>query len=346
MNKGIPVFIILFIIMGALAYVEVHAYFKKPARTTTSIGSNSTTINASKPSSTTIFNFSQSVVSCSNFNLNLAAENSSTTGRCRWTGGLIGMWVAAGNSGAELVTITSGNTTYVNQSSTYACKTFYENVSLPAQIYNVTLRSGLGGGSCGNAALTLNKTTTPPTIVRNFIYNGNFGTGTFVGWKVTNAGFGTMPLNLTQANKKMCYIGEPWLGYNGTFFATTFNCGVSTGPGNITSSPFIVNPSKPFVNFKVISPDDEFLYLEVLENNTPKILAHYNTYNTSLDFNAASTFRNATMDLSYLAGKAVRIRVVASTSSELHFIAVGDFVLAARPLQQQGIISNITYNFT
>jgi hypothetical protein len=346
MNKGVPVFILLFIIMGAVAYVEVHSYFKGSSSTTTLAGSSSSITIPTSNQTTTIFNLSQYVINCGNFNLYLGSSGSNISGKCRGNGSLIGLWIAAGNAGTERVTITAGNTTYVNQSSTYACKTFYENFTLPPQIYKVTLYSGSGGGSCGSTSLTLNTTTIPPNVVRNFVYNGNFGTGTFVGWQATGSGFGTAPLNITRADKRLCYIGEPWSGYNGTFFATTFNCGVSTGPGNITSSPFVVNPSKPFLNFKVISPDDSFLYAEVLVNNTPQIIAHYNTYNTSLDFNASSTFRNATMDLSYLVGKVVRVRVVASSSSELHFIAVGDFAISSRPLQQQGIISNITYNFT
>ena len=125
--------------------------------------------------------------------------------------------MAAGNSGTEHVTITAVNSmrsnsigtnnttansiiTYVDQFSAYTCKAFYENISLPAQTYNITLRTGSGGGSCGSAVVTLNTTTTPPPIIRNFVYNGDFGTGTYAGWDVTGTGFQTAPLNIAQAN--------------------------------------------------------------------------------------------------------------------------------------------------
>ena len=279
------------------------------------------------------------------------AANSIVSGQCTWSGGLIGLWVAAGNSGTERVTITANgiganSITYVNQISAYTCKAFYENVTLPAQTYNVTLQTGSGGGSCGSASVTLNTTTTPPPTIRNFVYNGDFGTGTYGGWDVTGAGFGKGPLNVTLANSESCYMGQPWSGYNGTFFATTYTCGSGSYQGNITSSRFLVNPRKSFLNFKVVSQEDSYLYVELLENNTPEIVAHYNTYNLSIDYASSSTFRNVSMDLSHVAGKVVRIRVVSGVTSEMHFIAIGDFVLASRPVQQSGIIANISYNFT
>ena len=87
------------------------------------------------------------------------------------------------------------------------------------------------------------------------------------------------------------------------FFATTYTCGYETSPGNLTSSRFIVNPKLPFLNFKVISPDKAHLYIEILENTTPKVIAHFNTYNLSIDSVSSSTFRNASLDLNYLYAK-------------------------------------------
>jgi hypothetical protein len=344
MNKGIVAFIILLVILLILTYTATHfSFLQSPSKTTTVLGSSSTIAGTTSIEQ----NYSKHFSSCDNFILYSKSVNSTVTGECTWDGGLIGLWVAAGDSGTEHVTITGANNIiYANQISTYTCESFYENVTLPAQNYNITLRTGSGGGSCGNAIMELNTTTTPPTIIRNFIYNGDFGTGTFAGWNVTGKGFGTRPLNITYANNEICYIGQPWSGYNGTYFATTYTCGVATAPGNITSSSFIVNRTKPFLNFKLINPEDNHIYVEVLENNTPEIIVHYDTYNESINVNSSSTFMNASLDMSHISGKVVRIRVVSSTINQLRFVAVGDFTLSSKPVQQPGIITNVSYNFT
>lgn len=351
MNKGIIAFVIIFSIMLIIAYTQTHAFnFKKSTSTTTVAknGSGSTTTTVNGPTTSTTANYSQHLNSCNNFSLYLGKSNAVVTGNCTWTGGLMGLWVAAGNSGTEQVTIIGAdNITYVNQISIYTCKAFFENITLPAQAYRMELRTGVGGGSCGEAAAELNTTTTPPVQVRNFVYNGDFGTGTYAGWNVTGRGFGTGPLNLAYANSAMCYIGQRWSGYNYAYFASTFDCGLATAPGNITSSPFIANISKPFLNFKIASQDDAHLYVEVLENSTPVIIAHYNTFNTSISINASSTFMNATLDLGQFTNRVLRIRVVAGTIVMQRFIAVGGFVLSSKPTQRYGAIqTNITYNFT
>ncbi len=344
MQRGIITFIILFVILAALAYVATRP--PSGSTTTTTVPGSSTTVTGASTSQTTL-NYSQYLYNCTA--LDLYAHNTSAVviGRCKWGGGLLGLWVAAGDAGREFATIRGAdNVTYVNQSFTYPCVSFYENVSLPAQIYTVTLRTGTGGGTCGNSEVKLNMTTTAPPTLRDFIYNGDFGTGTYAGWNVTGAGFGTAPMNITHANKETCYIGQPWSGYNGTYFATTFTCGVSTAPGNVTSEPFVSNLTKPFLNFRIISPDDNHLYVEVLEGNVPRIVAHYDTYNSSLGSNASSTFRTASLALGRLNGKALRLRVVADTLNQFRFIAIGDFALSRTPAQQPGIIVNVSYNLT
>ncbi|MFI5412781.1 MAG: hypothetical protein ACHQX1_02725, partial [Candidatus Micrarchaeales archaeon] len=234
------------------------------------------------------------------------------------------------------------NKTYVNQTSTYRCITFFQNWTGPDQIYSIIYKTGKGNGSCGLSKIIMNGTTSPPVAItyNNIIYNGDFSNGEYTGWTVTNPGFGTVPFNITYANSNMCYYGQPWANYNGTFFATTYNCGISVAPGNITSSLFLVNPAKPFLDFMVISPQDNFLYVELLNtNNTPVLVAHFNTFNSSR-VNASSTFVNVTIPLTQYVNRVLRIRVVA-VSEASDYIAVGNFYLSSRPIQDNNVEVNI-----
>jgi len=344
MNKGIIAYVALLVVVIILAYVFTGFKFLSKKTTTTST-SLTTTIQTtvSIPPYTTI---NYSVQPCSKFLL--IGENYNTTYKalCRSNGSIYGVWVSAGNSGTESVKIIGAdNRTYVNQSSNYKCLSFFENWTGPPELYSITFTTGPGGGSCGNADLIINTTTTPPKSVtyNNIIYNGNFGNGEYTGWSTTGNGFGTSPLNITYENSVMCYYGQQWANYNGTFFATTYNCGTSVAPGNLTSSQFLVNPAKPFLNFRLISPQDNFLYVEILSANyTPLVIAHYNTYNLSRSLNASSTFANVTIPLTQYVNQVMRIRVVAITENTDNYIAVGDFYLSNRPVQDPGLDANLT----
>ena len=146
----------------------------------------------------------------------------------------------------------------------------------------------------------------------------------------------------------ICYEGQPWSNYVGGYFATTYNCGVSVAPGNITSSPFLVGPATPFLNFRVISPEDNNLYIELFRQTyskgalvlTPILIDHINTYNLTINAAASSTFANVSIPLTSYINQDLRIRVVAK--SFYNYIALGDFTLAKRPNQQKGVVMNIT----
>jgi hypothetical protein len=172
---------------------------------------------------------------------------------------------------------------------------------------------------------------------------------------MSSPGFGSTPFNISYANKKICYQGRPWSNYNGSYFATTYNCGTTTSPGNLTSSPFIVSPSNPFLNFRLISPQDNNLYVEVLLanykivngqqmyiNSTPVEIAHFNTFNNTITQYSQSTFANVTLPLTLYVNKPVEIRLVAREYSS-SFIAAGDFVTSNKPSQDRGIAENITF---
>lgn len=345
-SRGIIAFVILVVIIVLIAYIETGFSFLHTKTTaSSSVPTASTTILSNAVSTSTTVNYTGYLHLCNNFSLYNASFNSSVTANCISNGGTLGLWVASGNSGMEAVTITGAdNKTYVNQSSSYDCITLYQNFTGPAQVYTMTLKTGPGGGSCGYAIAKLNSTTTPPSIVYNIVYNGDFGSGRYTGWTTSGAGWGASPLNMTFADLKGCYLNKTWSNYVGTFFATTYTCGLAVAPGNLTSSPFYANATKSFLNFKIISPYNSGLYVEILQNNTPRIIAHYDTFNISLGSNAVSTFSNASIPLSTLVNKAVQVRVVAGVvGGQTSFMAVGDFALSNKPIQQQGILTNMTF---
>lgn len=354
MRRGVIVYIIVIVIIASLAYYETG--FKSIL---TSRGSTSTIEYNSIPSTTTIAqsrgtSTSVTVVpfvgSCANVSLSSRIINTSTSVQCQWPGGMLGLWVASGPSASEHMTVLGQNgKLYANQTASYCTPTFYQNFTAPAQRYQVTLTtSGNFSSSClSNWAFGILNTTTspPPNLIYQNVYNGNFSTGTYVGWNVIDPGFGTQPFNITYGNAHQCYLNRTWSGYNGNFFATTYNCGITNAAGTLTSSPFVVNGTKPFLNFKIISPLDKGLYIQVLSGGIPSITAYYNTFNYSTSgSNPQSTFQNASIPLATLAGKPVQVRIVSQTLKFQTFIAVGDFALSNRPHQQQGILVNLTFN--
>lgn len=327
-----------------------------------SFGHSSTTAATTTQSGTTTTNAATTSMlpsqPCDTIIFTASTYNTSSNTVCVWNGGPVGIWVGAGNSANETMTIVGAqdHKLYLNQTSSFKCLTFYSNYTLPAQNYIVSFHAGPAGTNitsqqCSFAIAKLNDTLAPPPKVYSSVYNGNFSTGTYAGWTRMYNGFGPAPLNITSANNATkhpgCYLGHPWTNYNGNYFATTFDCGLAVTPGNLTSSLFTAN--KPFLNFKVISPNVNALYVSILYDNQTAIIAHYNTFNiTGPNTNVTSTFRNASMSLAPVIGKPVQIRIVARISGlDQQFIAAGDFALSATPHQDPGVTSNYTtYNVT
>ncbi|MEM0149682.1 MAG: hypothetical protein QXW10_02180 [Candidatus Micrarchaeaceae archaeon] len=342
MHRGIIAYVIVIIIMIILIYL--YTGFRLPHFVPTT---STTTIPANQSSHTTATTTTSNytyIYPCNNFQIFGMNPNSNESGLCSWKGGMLGVWLAGGNYGAHATIIGANNVTYLNATAPYSCISFFDNFSAPAQYYRVSLKTGNATGSCGYSTIKLNMTTVPPMKIYSNVYNGAFANGKYLGWNVTGKGFGTAPFNITASIASMCYLGKPWSNYNGTFFATTYNCGLSNAQGNLTSSPFIVNMSDPFLNFRIISQADNQLYVEILENNTPMIITHYNTFNISSGGNASSTFQNASIPMASLIGKVVRIRVVAQTTHLQRYIAVGDFSMAPKPISTPGILVNMTIN--
>ena len=341
MNKGWIVWVLIVVVVAAVAYIYTGFRINPLQKTTTStIATTSTVAATSAP--TTIGSY---LLDCSNVFVNAPTPYSSPNATCQWGGGKIGIWVQAGRAYNTTVSIVGADGhTYVNAPFSYGNVTFFSNRTLPAQNYTVTLNTGPESGPGDIPFVKLNLTTSPPAIVYRDIYNGNFSDGQYTGWNVSGPGFGSVPLNITYANSNTisCYFGQPWSNYPVTFFATTYTCGTSVSPGNLTSEAFRVNPKTPFLNFKMVSPDDSGIYVEVFQvGGNAMVKGHFNTYNISLSPNVSSTFANVSMPLTTLANKVVRIRVVAATVHPQRYMAIGEFVMGSMPNTQPGIGSQI-----
>jgi len=220
-------------------------------------------------------------------------------------------------------------------------KTTTATTSVPQNSTNVT------------STTTMSQNSTLPTTSVYFsqcqsknatenILNGDFSTGSYYGWNATGPGFGSTPLNLTHANAAGGYYSAPWSGYAGSYVATTYQGGLSLQNGNLTSRPFEV--TEPYLNFRIISPQSNQIYIEILQG-TKSSKYWYNTYNASNSANAASEFVNASiplLDTTFFCQN-VSIRIVSGsvgTTSNLNYIAVGDFYMSKTPKSTPGILVN------
>ncbi len=351
MHKGIIAYVLAIIVVIVLwyAYQKFASPFTGKGIATTTIQSHTadaanTTTNATV--NTTLHGFS---ISCDKVSFDTQYYNSTITGSCHWSGGLLGLRAGRGSSSmVRVYTIGADGIYYINQTITGDCSSIYAYKYFPAQNYSFGIVIGAkntsGSALCNET--TVNLMSGAPSSIGGTIYqdvpNGNFATGSYYMWNITGKAFQSMPLNLTLANNISCHPGNAkWSGYNGTFFASTYNCSKkSQAYGNLTSSVF--NASEPFLNFQTIGYGGPFSYIEILQNGKPTVRASFNTYNISNGQQQTFTLRNATIPLMKVYGKPVQIRVVANETAETDFIVVGDFRLDNMPVQEQGVLVNIT----
>jgi hypothetical protein len=172
------------------------------------------------------------------------------------------------------------------------------------------------------------------------IYNGDFSTGTYSGWRLNGSGFGKLPLNITAANQNGAYYRNQWSNYNGQYFATTYSQMHNYAPGTVYTSFVVV---EPYLNFQIISAPNPDLYVEILQNSKPVIIVHYNTPNATNGL--MNQFASASINVTSLMCKTIQVSVVsnvyeATAAQQSQFIAVGNFQQSQSQSQTSGIVSS------
>ena len=174
------------------------------------------------------------------------------------------------------------------------------------------------------------------------VANGDFGYGNYSGWVESGSGFASSPVNLSNANYEGDYYLGKWSGYSGAYFATTFSKATSESPGSLVSAPFLV--TAPYLNFKLVSPYNPGIYLELLSSNSVLLTIHYNTTNGQGAY-PLGTFANASIYLGSLMCRNASIAIVsqvAGSPGSDQFIAAGDFRLSNYSDSTPGIVENST----
>ncbi len=351
MNKSIIIILIAIIIVAVWAVLTLKVSPSTQTSISTTISTTSippSSISTTTENTTTTVKPVVAMPSCNNVSLSTQSFDTEINKTCNWKGGILGLWTASGNSYNETITLTGANgVTYINQISNYSCITLSGSYQIPNQTYTLVLKTGnrliTNNTKCNTSSVVLNSTIKPKnTTVYTKILNGNFSSGTYFGWNVTGTAFGQRPLNITNANNIGCFPEQTkWSGNSNTYYASTYSCSLNTqSQGNLTSSLFVVN--KPFLNFQIIGYYNPYTYIEILYNNTPYVTAYYNTYRIAKGANQTFMFRNASLPLTSVYGKAVRIRVVVKETQAYNYMLIGNFTISKAPNQYHGILVNLS----
>ncbi len=233
---------------------------------------------------------------------------------------------------------------YLIQSPTpiFSLTTTSKATTIPSNSASSNATSSVTSKSSTTSILTTSCLSGQPYAA---ITNGNFGTGTYFGWNVTGLGFGSVPANVSQLNQNNSYYGSPWTGAQGGYFATTYEPGFSKYPGNLTSDSF--QAVEPYLNFKIISPQNQQLYVEIIHKNTVYASYQFNTYINS-NQNQSSIFENVSIPIASYLCQNISVRVVSgvlgSLQNRLQYIAVSNFYQGSTPSTTQGVVVNATIN--
>ncbi|MEM0107020.1 MAG: hypothetical protein QXS81_02310 [Candidatus Micrarchaeaceae archaeon] len=350
MKKGLISFIILVIIFLIVIYIYTGFNFRAVVNV---FHHNYTIISTSSISTTILSNTSNSInysntttikqityASCNNLIIGPIVNNISNSYQtCSWSGGNLALWARSGKNAYMKITVTGqDNNTYINANVTDPCTQLVSIKNLPYQNYTISFSLGpknatfAKNASCMYPMLLFNQTFEPiKSSVYTYVFNGDFGSGTYSGWNVTGNAFGSAPISISYANSNGCYPeNTQWSGYGKQYFASTYSCSMQTrSAGNLTSSPFLV--TKPFLNFQVIGYYSPYIYVGIIYNNRTVVKGYFNTYKFSNGAQETFMFRNVTIPLTTVFGKIVRIRITVNEIQEYEYIAVGNFTLSDKP---------------
>ena len=94
------------------------------------------------------------IYNCSNFSFTSNLYNTSYNKTCEFKGGFMNISMGSGNSGyLGLSVIGDNGKIYYAGSTNYRCLSYIKSVYAPKQTYSINIRTGPGGGSCGNSTL-------------------------------------------------------------------------------------------------------------------------------------------------------------------------------------------------
>lgn len=344
---GVIILILIVIVLAIVGYFETGGF---KLNKSISVTPPPAPKHVSKPD---VNNSTNYLYGCDNYDLQ-ANAGSTSIGACTWSGGTLGVWVSTGKMGfVNFSIVGSNNKTYVKQEYLpYSCSTFYTEFYAPAQIYYLTLgasNSTTNGPCLNNYSIVTLNTSVKVLVNKTYysFYQGNLSTGTYIGWSTSGTAFGGLPLNLTYANDVGCYPKDPWENYSGIYYISSYNCSPIESTGNITSSRFLID--KPFLNLQIISPKNSLDYLEIIPSNasTPYITDQVSTYSLSLSngslIGQGYKLENATIPLTSLLGKVVRLRIVQESDQKYEYMIAGDIRMSDYPDQGTGFLDNITY---
>ena len=175
-------------------------------------------------------------------------------------------------------------------------------------------------------------TSTCRTVVVNASMNNpDFETGTYAGWNVTGSGWGGAPTSGSLANSQHLYYSVPYSGWQGTYFASSYQIGGRGAVGTLQSAPFTLN--KKYLEFLAIGQDDAQLCIGLkIEDETmykdctalgasPSVIRLFQP--TLSTVNPYSVFKRISWDVSAYRGKQATIEVI--DNSVRSWIEVDDF---------------------
>ncbi len=175
-------------------------------------------------------------------------------------------------------------------------------------------------------------TTTCKTVIANVsMVNPDFETGTYAGWNVTGSGWGSAPTSGSLANSQHLYYSVPYSGWQGTYFASSYQTGGRGAVGSLQSAPFTLD--KKYLEFLAIGQDDAQLCVALkIEDETtyldcnalrasPNVIRLFQP--TLSTVSPYSIFKRVSWDVSAYKGKQATIQVI--DNSVRSWIEVDDF---------------------